>query len=64
MRVGAEGDDVRTRAAGTAWGVTPSDGRGGLEARLEEESCGAVRRAGPRTGLNRSWDWMLGREGS
>lgn len=64
MRVGAEGDDVRGRAAGTAWGVTPSDGRGGLEDSLEEGSRGVVRRAGPRAGLKRRWDRMLGRKGS
>lgn len=59
MRVGTEGDDVRGRAAGTDWGVTPSDGSEGLEVRLEEGSCGVVKRADPRGGLNSSCDWML-----
>lgn len=58
MRFGAEGDDVRGRAAGPDWGVTPSDGSGGLEVRLEEGSCVVVKRADTR-GLNSSCDWML-----
>lgn len=52
MRVGAEGDEVRGRAAGTDGGVTPSDGRGGLE----EGGWGVVRRAETR-GLDSSCGW-------
>lgn len=59
-RLGAGGDDVRGRAAGADWGVTPSDGSEGLEARLEEGNCGVVKRADAR-GLDSSCGWMLWR---
>lgn len=59
MRVGAEGDDVGERAAGTGWGVTPSDGSDGLKMRLEGGRWGVVRRFDTRGGLNSSWDWMI-----
>lgn len=58
MKAGAEGDDVRGRAAGADWGVTPSDGSEGLEVRLEVGSWGVVKRPETR-GLSSSCDWML-----
>lgn len=59
MRAGAEGEEVRGKAAGTGRGVTPSDGSVGLEGRAEECRCGVMKGAEARGGLNRSWEWTL-----
>lgn len=58
MRAGAEGEEVRGRAAGTEWGVSPSDGSVGLEGRAEERRCG-VMKGSDAGGLSRSWEWTL-----
>ena len=57
MRAGAEGEDVRGRAA--QWGVNPSEGSVGLERRAEERRWGVMKGVDATGGLNRSWEWIL-----
>lgn len=53
MRAGAEGEDVRGRAAGR--GVNPSEGSNvGLERRAEERRWGVMKGVDARGGLIRS----------
>ena len=56
MREGAEGEEVRGRAAATRCGVNPRDGSGGLERRADEGRCGVMKGQGAeaRGGLSRS----------
>lgn len=58
MRAGAEGEDVRGRAAGR--GVNPSESSSvGLERRAEERRWGVMKGVDARGGLIRSWEWTL-----